>query len=102
MRNLKILFVDDLDKKLNYTIYELRKNKNNYYELKSLPFVLKGHLSEYLLDNNSRLCYQITHENQILEQMYPDKVVHLKFVVENNYEIDNIIKPKVKKMNFKE
>lgn len=100
LRNLKILFVDDIDKNLKYPIYELRKNNNNYYELKSLPYVLKGNLKEYLLVNNSRLCYKITPENKLLEEIYSDKVVYLKYIVENNYEIDNNIKPKIKKKTF--
>lgn len=96
MKNLKILFVDEIDKKLKYPIYELRKNKNNYYELKYLPCFIKGHLEEYLLTNNSRLCYQITNENKILEEIYSDKVIQLKYIVENNYKLYNNSKEKVK------
>ena len=89
MKGLKIIFFDSIDKKLNYPIYELRKNENNYYELRHLPYVLKGNLNEYLLKNNSILCYRITLENQILEEIYKDKIVYLRYVDENNYEIVN-------------
>jgi len=98
MRGLKIIFFDSIDKKLNYPIYELRKNNNNYYELRHLPYVLKENLKEYLLKNNSKLCYQITPENILLEQIYSDKVVYLRYVVENNYEMENDIK--IKKKTF--
>lgn len=97
MKGLKIIFFDSIDKKLNYPIYELRKKGNNYYELRQAPYILKGNLKEYLINNNSRLCYKITLENQILEEIYKDKVVYLRYVVENNYEFSMDNKEKVYK-----
>ena len=90
MKDLKILFIEDVKKDLKLTIHELRKESNGYFSLHHAPIYVKENLAEYVLKNDAKFCYVITLENKILEVIYKDKVRILNPVVENLYKYKEI------------
>ena len=86
MKDLKVLFVEDVSQPLCYTIYELKKQKNGYYTLKGAPEFVRKNLNENIENEHRKYCYIITLENKIIEVIYKDKIHVLKQVLENLFE----------------
>lgn len=86
MKDLKILFIEDVSQPLCYTIYELKKQKNGYYTLECSPGFVRKKLNENIESEPKKYCYVITLENKIIEVIYKDKIHVLKQVLENLFE----------------
>ena len=90
MKDLKVLFIEDVSQPLCYTIYELKKQKNGYYTLICAPKFVRKNLNENIENEPKKYCYVITLENKIIEIIYKEKVHVLKQIVENLYEFDKV------------
>ncbi len=98
MKDLKVLFIEDVSQPLCYTIYELKKQKNGYYTLNCAPEIVRKNLNENIKNEPKKYCYIITLENKIIEVIYRDKVHVLNQVVENLFEFKQ---PETKKQKSK-
>ena len=86
LRNLCILFVEDIPKKLCYPIFELiLDDKNGYYKINTAHKEVKERPFDFFLQNPRNFCYIITMENQLLMHKYPEKVNVFLPVVEGLY-----------------
>lgn len=92
MRDLEILFIEDVDKVLSYPIHELEKDKSGYYKLNHTSNDIRQNFKEYVKKREHKYCFVINLENKILKHIYNDKVYTLKQVVENLYEFKDIEK----------
>lgn len=91
MKSLKILFVEDVNEKLSYTVHELEKEEHGYYKLKHVSFPIKSHFEEFLqIIEPKKYCYVITLENKVLEYIHKDKIHKLNPVVENLFRLEDL------------
>ncbi len=90
MKDLKVLFIEDIDVPLCYTIYELKQQKNGYYTLNPAPQKIRNNLKNNIENEHQRYCYVVTLENRIIGVIYKEKIHTLKQVVQNLYEFDKI------------
>ncbi len=88
MKDLKVLFVLDIDRPLNYRIRKLIKFDDKYYKI-----------SNCYTDDLTKCFYTITEENKLLETIYKDKVIVFRQVVDNVYEPKDKYKTLLKTKN---
>lgn len=84
------MFINQIEDMLSYRIHELKKQDNGYYKLEHNYSINKKNYRDYQENTYNKYCYVITPENRILESIYPDKVVILKGVVDNLYEMKSM------------
>jgi len=99
LKNLKILYIDEIGELLPYTIHEFKKINDEYYTLHHSSLDVRRNLKKYKENTQKKYFYVITLENKILEVIYKENVVELEYVVDNVYKFKE--KSKVKTLKKK-